>query len=199
MLPLPAAFYDRDPVTVARALLGCVLVSDAGGGRTAGRVVETEAYLGAEDPASHAYRGPTRRNVAMFGPPGHAYVYRIHTHHCVNVVTQPPGTAGAVLLRALEPLQGLDRMAARRGRPVAAARLASGPGCLCRALGIDDALYGWDLTAGARLWLCPAERPAARIAVTPRIGVTSAADRLLRFCDADSRSLSRPLPRAARL
>lgn len=191
--PLPLSFYDRDPVTVARALLGCVLVSDAGGAPISGRIVETEAYTAGDDPANHAFRGPTRRNAAMFGPPGRAYVYGIHTHHCLNVVTEEEGTASAVLLRAVEPLDGLAAMAARRGA-VRAADLARGPGRLCRAFGVDRGLDGWDLTAGARLWLLPAERLPVRVAVTPRVGVTAAADRLLRFCDADSPCLSRRLP-----
>lgn len=196
---LPASFYDRDPRTVAADLLGCLLVAERDGALVAGRIVETEAYTAGDDPASHAFRGPTRRNAAMFGPPGRAYVYLIHTHHCLNVVTEPAGTASAVLLRAVEPLVGLDAMHARRGA-VRVSALAAGPGRLCRAFGLDRSYDGWDLTAGARLWLLAAERPPARVVRTPRIGVSAAAERLLRFCDADSRCLSRalPRPRAAR-
>lgn len=133
---LPAAFYERDTVTVARELLGAVVVSTAGGRLTSGRIVETEAYLGVNDIGSHAAtKGVTKRNAVMYGPPGHAYVYFTYgNHYMLNFVTEPEGIAGGVLVRALEPLQGVDVMLARRASGRHAARLltvrdlANGPG-----------------------------------------------------------------------
>jgi DNA-3-methyladenine glycosylase len=177
--PLPPDFYNRDPVTVARELLGKVLVRRTPQGLCAGGIVETEAYLGKNDAASHAYRGRTNRNEAMFGPPGRAYVYRIHQVFCVNVVTEPEGTA--VLIRAVEPLSGIELMAKRRGH-VPGYDLTRGPGKLCQALAIDLQLYGWNLTRGSRLWI--ADHPEARrvtIGISPRIGLGKAKDLLLRF------------------
>jgi DNA-3-methyladenine glycosylase len=198
--PLPRAFFGRETVTVARDLLGCVLWAEASGLVTAGRIVEVEAYLGEDDPASHAGRGPTPRSAIMFGPPGIAYVYLIYgLHHCVNAVTEPAGRAGAVLLRALEPLTGLDLMADRSSSGTHNPRdLCRGPGRLCRALGVDLGWSGQPLSgrrarardAAHRLWISAAERRPARTVVTPRIGVRRAADRLLRCVDADSPYLS---------
>jgi DNA-3-methyladenine glycosylase len=181
--PLPRDFYDRDARDVARELLGKLLVRRVGRGLTVGRLVETEAYLGANDPASHAYRGRTRRNASMFGPPGHAYVYAIHSRWCLNAVTEPEGAPTAVLLRAVEPLLGVAAMRRRRGVELLR-DLARGPARLCEALAIDRALDGCDLTRGRGLWI--AEGPALELTpmevlVTPRIGVTSAHDLLLRF------------------
>ena len=134
---LPHAFYDRPALVVARAALGMVLVRNGPRGRQAGRIVEVEAYDGPADAASHARSGPAGRARAMFGPPGHAYVYLIYgIHHCLNLVTGPAGYPAAVLVRALEPLEGL-------------AERTSGPGLLCRALAIDRALDGADLTGAA--------------------------------------------------
>lgn len=143
---LPRGFYDRDPLEVAPDLLGKVLVSHVGPSRRSARIVEVEAYRGDEDPASHAFRGRTRRNAVMFGPPGHLYVYFTYgMHFCANVVCWPEGRAGAVLLRAAEPLEGIEAM--RRAR--AAARtdrdLASGPAKLCQAFGFDRSYDGMDL------------------------------------------------------
>ncbi len=182
-------FFHRDPVT----LLGKLLLRDDGEQLLVGRIVETEAYLAAEDPASHAYRGQTPRNTAMFGTPGHAYVYAMHRYHCLNVVTEGEGVPSAVLLRAVEPLQGMEVMAQRRGT-ARYGNLTSGPGKLCQAFAIDRALNQWKLTQGLRLWLAEPERPAEiDVVATPRIGVTSAQDLLLRFCDAASGCLSRRL------
>jgi DNA-3-methyladenine glycosylase len=133
---------EADPVDVAPLLLNKVLVH----GETSGRIVEVEAYRGEADPASHAFRGPTARNAVMFGPAGHLYVYFTYgMHFCCNVVCQPAGTAGAVLIRALAPLTGLGVMAARRPRARLERDYCSGPGKLCQALDIDRSLDGADL------------------------------------------------------
>jgi DNA-3-methyladenine glycosylase len=166
---------------VARALLGARLVSTIGGVRTSGVIVETEAYLGPDDPASHAATriGRTARNAAMFGPPRHAYVYRIYgMHWCMNVVTGAEGDPQAVLVRALDPLEGVEEMARRRG---GAAGLASGPGRLCQALGVTNAMYGHDLSRPP-LELRPGWTVAdADVGVSGRIGVRAAHDWPLRF------------------
>lgn len=168
---LPLSFFARPAPLVAPDLLGCMLVRKIDGQRLAGRIVETEAYLGREDAASHAYRGPTARNRAMFGPPGHAYVYLIYgVHHCLNVVTGPKEEGQAVLIRALEPLAGLESMRARRGRR-ALQDLCSGPGKLCQAFAIDRSLDGHDLMAGVGLWLEAGPPPATSILAGPRVGV----------------------------
>ena len=169
--PLPRAFYARPVLVLARALLGRLLVH-ACDGLTAGRIVEVEAYRGALDPASHAFRGRTRRNAVMFGPPGHAYVYFTYgMHYCMNVVAEREGKAAAVLLRALDPVAGVERMIERRGTddPM---RLARGPACLTRALGIGREHDGVDLVSGC-LWVsdCPPEYHGHRIVSGPRIGI----------------------------
>jgi DNA-3-methyladenine glycosylase len=198
MRPLPRRFYDRRPEVVARALLGRLLVRDAGRTRLIGRIVEVEAYGGGRDPASHAFRGETRRNRTMFGPPGHAYVYFTYgMHHCVNVVTGGGASASAVLIRALEPVAGLAAMARRRGA-VARERLARGPGCVTQALGITAADDGTDLTRG-RLWLAagPADRGGRPIARSARIGIGRAVRRPWRFYLAGHPCVSGPRPRPA--
>jgi len=180
--PLGRAFYQRPPRSVARDLLGRLLVRDTPEGRVAGRIVEVEAYDGATDPASHAYRGETRRNRVMFGPGGHAYVYFTYgMHHCVNVVTGPSGRAQAVLVRALEPVEGVTIMRRRRGVD-GTERLARGPGCVARALGLTRADDGLDLTRGP-LWIldAPAMREGRRILRTPRIGIRHAVERPWRY------------------
>ena len=141
--PLERAFYDRDPRQVARDLLGTRLVRAVGRQVTAGTIVEVEAYLSCGDSACHASRGRTPRNAAMFGPPGHAYVYSIHARYCLNVVTQAEGIPSAVLIRAVEPLEGLALIGRRRA---GAKRLdwTRGPARLCEAMAIDRALDGWD-------------------------------------------------------
>lgn len=192
--PLAPFFYRRDTATVARALLGQVLCRETKDGLAAGLIVETEAYLSG-DPACHAYRGKTGRNAPMFGPPGTAYVYFIYgNHYCFNVVTGPPGTGEAVLVRALQPLAGLELIRARRGPGLRAADLASGPGKLCRALAIDGSLNGHDLRKRP-LWICPGENAGSvPVVCTPRIGITRAADSLLRFCLRGSKYVSRRGP-----
>jgi DNA-3-methyladenine glycosylase len=163
---------------VARALLGRVLVREEDGEALAGRIVEVEAYGGPADPASHARPGLTARNATMFGPPGRAYVYFTYgMHHCMNVVTGPDGTATAVLIRALEPLAGLERMRVRRGG-VDDIRLMRGPGCVGQALGLDRGADGVDLVQGW-MWIGsgPAHRGGFAIARSPRIGIRVAVDR----------------------
>lgn len=195
---LPASFYNRDPVTVAKDLLGKLLIGGQAESAVAGLIVETEAYLAAHDPASHASRGKNNRNSAMFGPPGRAYVYAIHTHSCLNLVTEPEGVASAVLVRALQPVSGIELMRARRGveRLV---DLTSGPGKLCQALGITVPAWNhWDLTQGRGLWLAsPPAAPSSPIVATARVGVTAAQDLPLRFLLANNAFVSRGGPRFA--
>lgn len=180
---LPRSFYLRDVRRVARGILGRRLVWEQSGVRCSGRVVEVEAYGGPEDAASHARSGPTRRNGTMFGAPGHAYVYFTYgMHHCLNLVTGPRGRAAAVLIRALEPLEGLERFRALRGARVSDAALLRGPGCVARALGLTLEHDGLDLTRGP-LWL-ERERPVRapwRIVSGPRIGIRRATARRWRF------------------
>jgi DNA-3-methyladenine glycosylase len=182
--PLSRDFFARSVHEVAPELIGCTFLVDGVGGR----IVEAEAY-DPSDPASHGFRGETARNRAMFGPPGHAYVYRSYgIHWCVNLVCDGAGTASAVLLRALEPTHGLEEMAARRG--VFDPRLlCSGPGRLCQALGITGAHDGLPLDEPPFAVL-PAATPADVVA-TPRIGITQAADLPWRYCERGSRYLSR--------
>ena len=190
--PVPRRFYDRDPKLVAPQLLGKILVRREGRKLLAGRIVEVEAYLGQSDPASHAFRGPTDRNRVMFGPPGFAYVYFTYgMHYCVNVTCLKEGTAGAVLVRALEPLAGLEEMALNRDLNLALETehvrvlraLTSGPARLCEALAItrtrDD---GKDLASGdSDLWIASDRARVGEIAASPRVGITQAADWPLRF------------------
>jgi DNA-3-methyladenine glycosylase len=168
---LDRAFYGRPTRDVARGLLGQFVVSETEAGRTAGRIVETEAYLGRDDPASHAARLKQGRVEAMWGEPGIAYVYRSYgVHAMLNVVAEPNGETGAVLIRALEPTEGIALMRLRRG--VADDRLlCSGPGRLCQALGITLDLHGVDLVTSERLWIAPGE-PAREIAMSGRIGIS---------------------------
>jgi len=172
MQKLPRAFYDRETITVARDLLGKLLVRVDGGVERIGKIVETEAYLGPHDLAAHSARGLTPRTKIMFGPPGHAYVYFIYgMYFCMNVVTEPEGHASAVLLRAIEPVRNVE------GR-------ASGPGLLCRAMKIDKRLNGHDLLSDDFFIAAPASAEIFRTVKGPRIGVDYAkhwARRHLRF------------------
>lgn len=181
--PLPPAFYDRDPAIVARALLGAVLRADDGHGIVSGRIVETEAYLGPHDPACHAVVGRTARTWHLFGPPGTAYVYFIYgMHWCVNAVTREEGFGSAVLIRALEPLAGLDRMRARRPRARRDADLCNGPGKLCAALGIDRTVDGRTLCGGSPVTILAGDAVTDdQLLVGPRVGISRAVDWPLRF------------------
>jgi DNA-3-methyladenine glycosylase len=175
---LKRAFYNRPTVEVARALLGKILVH----GPTAGIIVETEAYLGGEDLASHSARGITDRTRVIFGPPGHAYVYLIYgMYECLNLVAEPDGQAGCVLIRALQPVAGLDIMHRRRPTARRPEDLASGPGKLTLAMAITRAHNGVDVTRGSLVVRTPAEPRALHIETTPRIGITKCADWPLRF------------------
>lgn len=191
---LPRSFYARDTVRVARALLGCVLETRVRGAVTAGRIVEVEAYVGPHDPAAHGFGNRrTERNAGLFGPPGTAYVYFIYgMHWCVNAVTERDGYPAAVLIRALEPVAGLATMRRRRRTPDDR-RLCAGPGRLCQALGITGVLNGVALDHGP-LRILRAAGPSVRRSVTPRIGITRAADWPLRFLVAGSPWTSRPEP-----
>lgn len=189
-MPLPRPFYQRPAPVVARDLLGCVLVSRLGGALTAGRIVETEAYLGPEDAASHAAFRPGS-HALFYGDGGFAYIYLNYgVHYCLNAIAGRAGLAGCVLLRALEPVAGLRAMARRRGVPADSPRLASGPGNLTRALGITARSNGADLTRG-RLSIEPPDGPRDfRIAIGGRVGITRATERELRFWIAGSPSVS---------
>ena len=189
---LPVAFFRRSAETVAADLLGAVVLSTAAGEMTAGRIVETEAYLGYDDPASHGYlHRRNARNEALFGPPGTWYVYLSYgMHWCANLVCQQPGLASAVLLRALEPVSGLDVMRERRGR-VADRDLCSGPGKLCQALGITRELDGRKMADSCVVVRPVRLRGTLRIVASPRIGITKAADWPLRFHLAGSPWISR--------
>jgi len=190
--PVPASFFARGAVSVARDLLGRILVSEVGGSRCAVRIVETEAYTGPADPASHAFgwhRSP--RNEVMYGPPGHAYVYFTYgMHWCFNVVAGREGFPSAVLVRAGEPLEGIDVMRRRRG-DVADRLLAAGPARLAEALGITRELNGHRLREPP-LWLAPGLAvPPSRRRRTTRVGITRAQRRLLRFYEVGNPHISR--------
>jgi DNA-3-methyladenine glycosylase len=193
------SFFLQPTLRVARRLLGMVLVHDAPEGRAAGRIVEVEAYRGPGDRAAHTWNGRrTPRNEVMWGEPGHAYVYFIYgIHHCVNVTTQPAGVPEAVLIRALEPLVGLDVMRARRGLSASAPdwRLCRGPGALCQALGIGRAQNGADLLNGPLRLLPGTPVAPSRVLRGPRVGVAYAGDDALlpwRFAVAGSAAVSGP-------
>ena len=179
---------------MARQLLGKIVRVVQSGVSLNARIVETEAYLGLDDPASHAFRGPTPRAAIMFGPPGYLYVYLSYGfHNCMNVVTERDGRAGAVLIRALEPMQGIDVMSARRGVSDPRA-IGSGPGKLTAALGIDRSHDGSDVTVGPLTIHAAPPVPSGRIARGGRIGIRAAADRPLRFAVRGNVHVSKPWP-----
>lgn len=170
-MKLPRSFYDRPTLDVARDLLGKVLVHNRRGVRTSGVIVEVEAYIGESDPACHAAPGPTRRNAPMYGEPGHAYVYLNYgVHWMVNIVTESHGSPAAVLIRALDPLEGIDVMRRRRGTVANDQDLCRGPGNLTKSMGITLAENGADLL-GARLYLEDRRVPIESIVWGPRVGI----------------------------
>ncbi|HEY8475248.1 MAG TPA: DNA-3-methyladenine glycosylase [Chloroflexota bacterium] len=191
---LDEAFFRRPTLVVARDLIGATLVHETPDGVVAGVIVETEAYP-VGDPASHAFRGRTARNAAMFGPPGRAYVYRCYgVHWCFNVVTEDEGVGAGVLVRALQPLWGLASMRARRGE-VPDRDLCRGPGRLTRALGIDDRHDGWDLMGSTPLRLV-GPIPQLPVVAAPRVGIRAAREAPYRFLVVGSPYVSVPPPRA---
>jgi len=187
-------FYARPTPLVARRLLGHFLVSEVGGRRTVGRIVETEAYVGPDDPACHAWKGRRSPMVeSLYGPPGIAYVYFTYgMHWCLNAVTRREGFPAAVLLRALEPVEGLETMRRRRGGDaIPDRRLCAGPANLCKALGVTGKLDGTPLAKGALRILRDPSVGRLRISVGPRVGITRAVDWPLRFWVTGSRWVSR--------
>jgi len=196
--PLNRSFFARNPRRVARGLLGKVLVRDHGELRLAARIVEVEAYLGENDPASHSAAGNTPRTAVLFGPPGYAYVYFIYgNHYCLNVSCEPDGKAGGVLFRALQPLLSIEEMASARKivlqGPRDLPRLTSGPGRLAEAFGITRARdNGRDLTSpDSGLWIGDDGFRTRNIRITPRIGISKAADEPLRYILAGNAFVSR--------
>lgn len=201
--PLPRDFYNRDPRRVSRELLGKVLVRRDGKNLLTARIVEVEAYLGTGDPAAHSFAGLTGRNAVLFGPPGYAYVYFIYgNHYCLNVSCLPDGVPGGVLFRAVEPLEGIEAMARARGLTIHHPRdlrlLTSGPGRLAEAFGITrERDNGKDLTdAASDLVIMDDGWPVPRVVTTPRIGITKAADRPLRYIVAGNMFVSGPKQKA---
>ena len=187
--PVGAQFYTPDPREIAPKLLGKVLLRKKGKSLRAGRIVEVEAYLGADDAAAHAAAGLTKRNSVLFGPPGHAYVYLTYgLHYCLNISCMSPGQAGCLLFRALEPLEGLAVMAKARGLVISnelssLRMLASGPARLCQALEITrERDNGRDMTsADSGLWIVDDGYKPQKIAVSKRIGITKSAELPLRY------------------
>jgi DNA-3-methyladenine glycosylase len=170
-IKLPRSFYSRSTLDVANDLLGKVLIRRLGRRKLAGRIVETEAYVGPHDLACHASKGHTPRTAVMFGPPGFAYVYMIYGFYfCLNVVTEREGYPAAVLIRAVEPLEGVDLMKKLRRHPVRHTNIASGPGKLCMAMSIDKQLNGADLL-GTTIWIEDRNIDRGAILTSPRVGV----------------------------
>ena len=185
------AFYGRDTVEVARDLLGTILLHRTAEGVLAGRIVEVEAYLGNDDPAAHSSAGRTRRTAVIFGPPGRAYVYRIYgMYRCLNVVVEPDGSPGCVLVRALEPVCGVSAMRTRRNTR-RLVNIANGPGKLTIAMGIGMDLYGADLTDSPLTIRIPKVAPKLEIETSTRIGIKKAARLPLRFLVANNTYVSR--------
>jgi DNA-3-methyladenine glycosylase len=190
---LPLDFYGCSTQTVARELLGKLLVRTLSRRRLIGRIVETEAYLAKGDTACHAARGRTKSNAAMFGPPGRAYVYPIHSRHCFNIVTEADGVGAAVLIRAVEPIEGIDLMQEHRDRD-RRLELTRGPGRLCQAFAIDRHFDHWNLTKGRQLWLADdgTQFDEKDAGISTRIGVTSGRELPLRFFLRDCPYVSGP-------
>lgn len=187
---LPRTFYNRPTLKVAKELLGKYLVVNKNGKRLSGKIVETEAYIGPDDPASHAYRGMTQRNKIMFGRPEYAYVYFTYgMYHCLNFVTEKKGYPAAVLIRALEPEQGINTMRRRR-KTDGIENLTSGPGKLCQAMGIDRNLCGSDL-CGRTIYVEDRGEKTGAIVSTNRIGIEQGKDKKWRFYLKNSKFVSR--------
>ena len=197
--PVPREFFSRDPRTVSREILGKLLVRKNGRNPLVARIVEVEAYLGADDAAAHAAAGRTVRNAVLFGPPGYAYIYFIYgNHYCLNVSCLPDGIPGGVLFRALEPLKGIKEMAALRGVTLDGEKnlklLTSGPGRLAEAFAITrEQDNGKDLTSSkCDLYIADDGALAPKVAVTKRIGITKSADLPLRYIVAGNKFVSGP-------
>jgi len=200
--PLPRSFYEGEVLDIAPAMVGTILVHRAPEGTLAGRIVEAEAYRGPEDLAAHSSGGRrTKRTEVMFGPPGHVYMFRLYgMHWAFNVVVGPEGRPHAILVRAVEPVLGVEHMAARRGVEAGSVRLTNGPGKLCSALGLDAAAYGADLCAaegGAlpEIFLASGTSAAPKVRRSPRINVDYAgvwARRPWRFYERANRYVSVP-------
>lgn len=194
-MKIPRHFYAQPTVHVARQLLGKYLVRNHPDGKTVGKIVETEAYVGPHDLACHASKGRTARTEVMFGAPGHAYVYFIYgVYYCLNIVTEEVGHASAVLIRALEPVEGIELMQKRRGTEKIHS-LASGPGKLCLAMSIDKTLNAADMARGNVLYVEDRNEAAPKIVATPRIGVDYAGkwkDKPWRFLIRGSEFVSKP-------
>lgn len=190
---LPArSFYARPTVEVARSLLGTILLHRTDEGLLAGVIVEVEAYLGQDDPAAHSSAGRTARTRVIFGDPGHAYVYKIYgLHHCLNVVAEPGGTPGCVLVRALQPVCGIDAMRSRRVAARRADQIASGPAKLTQAMGIGIESNGADLLGEPLSIRLPHKEPEVTVRTTKRIGIRKARELDLRFFIADNEHVSR--------
>jgi DNA-3-methyladenine glycosylase len=183
-------FYARPTLEVCPDLLGRHLVYESPEGQLSARIVEVEAYIGTGDPACHAAAGRTNRTEIMFGAPGHAYIYFVYgMYHCLNFVTEPEGTAAAVLLRAAEPLGGASIMRSHSPRITKDSQLLSGPGRLCRAFGLTRDQNGLDLTA-SELYIVQGDRPVKDARRSPRVGVNRGARRAWRFFDAESEAVS---------
>ena len=197
--PLPRSFFARPPRRVARDLLGKLLVRQTPHTRLTARIVEVEAYLGVKDAAAHAAAGQTLRNAVLFGPPGHAYIYFIYgNHYCLNVSCMPDGIPGCILVRALEPLEGMDEMATLRGITLDGTKnlklLTRGPGRLAEAFGITRVQdNGKDLTsAKCDLYIADDGASPPEVAITKRIGITKSADLPLRYIIAGNKFVSAP-------
>jgi DNA-3-methyladenine glycosylase len=189
---LSRGFYDRDTEIVARDLLGAILECDTNNGRASGIIVETEAYVGEHDAACHAAAGRTKRTEPLYGAPGNAYVYFIYgMHWCINAVTRGEGLPSAVLIRALEPLEGLPLMRRRRPRARNDRDLTNGPGKLCAALGINSRMNGLPLQRRPVVIRAGESVEDRNVAITPRIGITRAADWPLRYFVRDNPFVSR--------
>ena len=194
-VPLERAFYERPTEVVAAALIGALLVvEDPVQGTLAGRIVETEAYLDQKDRASHAAPGPTARNIVMFAEPGRSYVYFIYgMYHCLNVVARADRAAGAILIRAVEPLAGLETMAERRSAATRWQDLASGPGKLTRAFGISAAHHDLSFSEPPLRLLAAPDMPGNPVMASPRIGIRHCADWPLRFFESNNPCVSRSM------